>query len=117
MTDFQEQQPQQPYYPPQPPRPPYAPAPQPAAAEQTATQPIVTEPGTTIWPSGGHVPPPVGPPAPPVGPPAPPAAMGAPGRVGSVAAPASRECGHHGRRDDDPPYARPHSDSPCGFAD
>ncbi|MCX4982360.1 S1C family serine protease [Streptomyces sp. NBC_00572] len=87
MTDFQEQQPQQPYYPPQPPRPPYAPAPQPAGAEQTAqqptagepyatpqphatqplsTQPIVTEPGTTIWPSGGHVPPPVGPPAPPV---------------------------------------------------
>ncbi|MEU4079653.1 serine protease [Streptomyces venezuelae] len=79
MTDFQEQQPQQPYYPPQPPRPPYAPAPQPAAAEQTATQPIVTEPGTTIWPSGGHVPPPVGPPAPPVGPPA---AMGAPAPAG-----------------------------------
>ncbi|MFB6839603.1 S1C family serine protease [Streptomyces sp. NPDC056361] len=44
MTDFQEQQPQQPYY---PPRPPYEP-----------TQPITTEPGTTIWPSGGHVPPP-----------------------------------------------------------
>ncbi|MFE1909228.1 S1C family serine protease [Streptomyces gardneri] len=45
MTDFQDQQPpQQPYYPPQP---PYAP-----------TQPITTEPGTTIWPSGGHVPPP-----------------------------------------------------------
>ncbi|MFE7511113.1 S1C family serine protease [Streptomyces sp. NPDC057540] len=52
MTDFQEQQPQQqPYYPPQPPRPPYEP-----------TQPISTEPGTTIWPSGGHVPPPVDPP-------------------------------------------------------
>ncbi|MEU4103714.1 S1C family serine protease [Streptomyces tanashiensis] len=51
MTDFQEQQPQQPYYPPQPPRPPYQP-----------TQPITTEAGTTIWPSGGHVPPPVDPP-------------------------------------------------------
>ncbi|MFD9608393.1 S1C family serine protease [Streptomyces sp. NPDC059083] len=52
MTDFQEQQPQQqPYYPPQPPRPPYEP-----------TQPISTEPGTTIWPSGGHVPPPTDPP-------------------------------------------------------
>ncbi|WP_323182579.1 trypsin-like peptidase domain-containing protein [Streptomyces sp. NBC_00094] len=51
MTDFQEQQPQQPYYPPHPPRPPYDPA-----------QPITTEPGTTIWPSGGHVPPPVDPP-------------------------------------------------------
>ncbi|CAM5393310.1 S1C family serine protease [Streptomyces tanashiensis] len=51
MTDFQEQQPQQPYYPPQPPRPPYEP-----------TQPITTEAGTTIWPSGGHVPPPVDPP-------------------------------------------------------
>ncbi|MFE5481719.1 S1C family serine protease [Streptomyces sp. NPDC056527] len=50
MTDYQ--QPQQPYYPPQPPRPPYDP-----------TQPVTTEPGTTIWPSGGHVPPPVGPPA------------------------------------------------------
>ncbi|MFI9295650.1 trypsin-like peptidase domain-containing protein [Streptomyces gardneri] len=51
MTDFQDQQPpQQPYYPPQP---PYAPS-----------QPITTEPGTTIWPSGGHVPPPpAGPPA------------------------------------------------------
>ncbi|MFD4317812.1 S1C family serine protease [Streptomyces sp. NPDC058548] len=71
MTDFQEQQPQQPYYPPHPPRPPYAPAQPPVGAEQTATQPIVTEPGTTIWPSGGHVPP-SGPPAPPVAP------MGAP---------------------------------------
>ncbi|MGW6415333.1 S1C family serine protease [Streptomyces sp. NPDC055055] len=48
MTDFQDQHPQQPSY---PPRPPYDPA-----------QPITTEPGTTIWPSGGHVPPPVGPP-------------------------------------------------------
>ncbi|KQX59579.1 MULTISPECIES: trypsin-like peptidase domain-containing protein [unclassified Streptomyces] len=47
MTDFQ-QQPQQPHH---PPRPPYDP-----------TQPITTEPGTTVWPSGGHVPPPVGPP-------------------------------------------------------
>ncbi|MFD3946320.1 S1C family serine protease [Streptomyces sp. NPDC058579] len=56
MTDFQ--QPQQPYYPPQPPRPPYDP-----------TQPVTTEPGTTIWPSGGHLPP--GPPAPPVTPPSP----------------------------------------------
>ncbi|MET9537252.1 trypsin-like peptidase domain-containing protein [Streptomyces sp. NPDC006553] len=64
MTDFQEQQPQQPYY---PPRPPYAPAQPPVGAEQTATQPIVTEPGTTVWPSGGHVPP-SGPPAPPVAP-------------------------------------------------
>ncbi|MFD3997004.1 S1C family serine protease [Streptomyces sp. NPDC058583] len=71
MTDFQEQQPQQPYYPPHPPRPPYAPAQPPVGAEQTATQPIVTEPGTTVWPSGGHVPP-SGPPAPPVAP------MGAP---------------------------------------
>ncbi|MFC9593123.1 S1C family serine protease [Streptomyces sp. NPDC056944] len=52
MTDFQEQQPQQqPYHPPQPPRPPYEP-----------TQPISTGPGTTVWPSGGHVPPPAGPP-------------------------------------------------------
>ncbi|MFE5943790.1 S1C family serine protease [Streptomyces sp. NPDC056480] len=67
MTDFQEQQPQQPYYPPHPPRPPYAPAQPPAGAEQTATRPIVTEPGTTVWPSGGHVPP-SGPPAPPVAP-------------------------------------------------
>ncbi|MEU9864260.1 trypsin-like peptidase domain-containing protein [Streptomyces sp. NPDC047971] len=48
MTDYQQPQ-QQPYY---PPRPPYDPA-----------QPVTTEPGTTIWPSGGHVPPPVGPPA------------------------------------------------------
>lgn len=64
MTDFQEQQPQQqPYHPPQP---PYAP-----------TQPITTEPGTTVWPSGGHVPPP------PAGPPV--AAAAAPG-----AAPGSR---------------------------
>ncbi|MDX2560346.1 trypsin-like peptidase domain-containing protein [Streptomyces sp. TX20-6-3] len=74
MTDFQEQQPQQPYYPPrpphapaQPPRPPYAPAQPPAGAGQTAAQPIVTEPGTTVWPSGGHVPP-SGPPVPPVTP-------------------------------------------------
>ncbi|MGW1248979.1 S1C family serine protease [Streptomyces sp. NPDC002535] len=71
MTDFQEQQPQQqpeqPYYPPYPPRPPYAPAQPPAGAEQTAAQPIVTGPGTTVWPSGGHVPP-SGPPAPPVAP-------------------------------------------------
>ncbi|WP_435974857.1 S1C family serine protease [Streptomyces sp. Qhu_M48] len=68
MTDFQDQQPQQPPYPPQPPRPPYAPAPRPdapAGEGRTATQPIVTEPGTTIWPSGGHVPPPA-PPVPPV---------------------------------------------------
>ncbi|MDT9693276.1 trypsin-like peptidase domain-containing protein [Streptomyces sp. P9(2023)] len=51
MTDY-PQQPQQPYYPPQPPRPPYDP-----------TQPVTTDPGTTIWPSGGHVPPtPVAPP-------------------------------------------------------
>ncbi|MFJ2060746.1 S1C family serine protease [Streptomyces sp. NPDC087908] len=64
MTDFQEQQPQQPYYPPYPPRPPYAPAQPPVGAEQTATRPIVTEPGTTVWPSGGHVPP-SGPPVPP----------------------------------------------------
>ncbi|MFE0643006.1 S1C family serine protease [Streptomyces sp. NPDC058877] len=48
MTDFHKQQPQQPYY---PPRPPYEP-----------TRPITTEPGTTVWPSGGHVPPPVDPP-------------------------------------------------------
>ncbi|MFD9242842.1 S1C family serine protease [Streptomyces sp. NPDC059556] len=67
MTDFQEQQPQQPYHPPHPPRPPYAPAQPPAGAEQTATQPLVTEPGTTVWPSGGHAPP-SGPPAPPVAP-------------------------------------------------
>ncbi|MGW8600302.1 S1C family serine protease [Streptomyces sp. NPDC055893] len=67
MTDFQEQQPQQPYYPPHPPRPPYAPAQPQAGAEQTAAQPIVTGPGTTVWPSGGHVPP-SGPPAPPVAP-------------------------------------------------
>lgn len=58
MTDFQEQQPQ-PYY---PPRPPYDP-----------TTPITTEPGTTIWPSGGHVPPP------PVEPPVAVAAAPAPG--------------------------------------
>ncbi|MEV5973681.1 trypsin-like peptidase domain-containing protein [Streptomyces sp. NPDC051921] len=49
MTDDTQPQPQ-PYY---PPRPPYDPA-----------QPITTEPGTTIWPSGGHVPPPVAPAAP-----------------------------------------------------
>lgn len=57
MTDY-PQQPQQPYYPPQPPRPPYDP-----------TQPVMTEPGTTIWPSGGHVPPTtVTPPNPPAAP-------------------------------------------------
>ncbi|MFC8510659.1 S1C family serine protease [Streptomyces sp. NPDC057411] len=39
MTDNQQPQ-QQPYY---PPRPPYDP-----------TEPISTEPGTTVWPSGGH---------------------------------------------------------------
>ncbi|MFJ7068878.1 S1C family serine protease [Streptomyces sp. NPDC101115] len=54
MTDYQQPQPQQqPYY---PPRPPYEPA-----------QPITTEPGTTVWPSGGHgghVPPPAAPVAP-----------------------------------------------------
>ncbi|MEU9704988.1 trypsin-like peptidase domain-containing protein [Streptomyces sp. NPDC047981] len=55
MTDFQ-QQPQQPYY---PPRPPYDP-----------TQPVTTDPGTTIWPSGGHMP--------PVPPAAPPSHAGAP---------------------------------------
>ncbi|MGW8766447.1 S1C family serine protease [Streptomyces sp. NPDC055815] len=56
MTDFQEQQPQQqPYY---PPRPPY----EPAQGPYESTQPITTEPGTTIWPSGGQVPPPVDPP-------------------------------------------------------
>ncbi|MFF8512357.1 S1C family serine protease [Streptomyces sp. NPDC015492] len=64
MTDFQEQQPQQPYYPPYPPRPPYAPDGRSADADRTATRPIVTEPGTTVWPSGGHVPP-SGPPVPP----------------------------------------------------
>ncbi|MFD0148699.1 S1C family serine protease [Streptomyces sp. NPDC055721] len=64
MTDFQEQQPQ-PYYPPQP---PYAP-----------TQPITTEPGTTIWPSGGHVPPAGGHVPPPVDPPVAVAAAAAPG--------------------------------------
>ncbi|MGW6393816.1 S1C family serine protease [Streptomyces sp. NPDC055103] len=95
MTDFQEQQPQQqPYYPPQPPRPPYAPTQphetaQPYAATQpyetaqpreatqpyetaqpyAATQPITTEPGTTIWPSGGHVPPSGGHVPPPLDPP------------------------------------------------
>ncbi|MEU2232766.1 S1C family serine protease [Streptomyces vietnamensis] len=58
MTDFQEQQPQQPYY---PPRPPYEPT-QPTQGPYEPTQPITTEPGTTVWPSGGHVPPPVDPP-------------------------------------------------------
>ncbi|MEU7296500.1 trypsin-like peptidase domain-containing protein [Streptomyces exfoliatus] len=57
MTDFQEQQPRQPYYPPQPPRPPYDPN-----RSYDPAQPVVTEPGTTVWPSGGHVPPPVDPP-------------------------------------------------------
>ncbi|MFI8522243.1 S1C family serine protease [Streptomyces sp. NPDC085481] len=48
MTDYQQPQPQQqPYY---PPRPPYDP-----------TRPITTEPGTTVWPAGGQVPPPVDP--------------------------------------------------------
>ncbi|MER7515252.1 trypsin-like peptidase domain-containing protein [Streptomyces sp. NPDC126499] len=54
MTDHTQPQPQQqPYY---PPRPPYDP-----------TRPVMTGPGTTIWPSGGHVPPasvPAPPPAP-----------------------------------------------------
>ncbi|MER5202936.1 trypsin-like peptidase domain-containing protein [Streptomyces sp. NPDC002825] len=66
MTDFQEQQPQQqPYY---PPRPPYEPAQapyeqtRPTQAPYESTRPITTEPGTTIWPSGGQVPPPVDPP-------------------------------------------------------
>ncbi|MFB7592019.1 S1C family serine protease [Streptomyces sp. NPDC056169] len=72
MTDFQEQQPQQPYYPPQPPRPPYAPA-----QPYEATQPITTEPGTTIWPSGGQVPPSGGHVPPPVDPPVAGAAPGA----------------------------------------
>ncbi|MFI1660544.1 S1C family serine protease [Streptomyces sp. NPDC020472] len=58
MTDFQEQQPQQPYYPPQP---PYEPT-RPMRAPYEQTRPITTEPGTTVWPSGGHVPPPVDPP-------------------------------------------------------
>ncbi|MFF8380724.1 S1C family serine protease [Streptomyces sp. NPDC015661] len=80
MTDFQEQQPQQPYYPPRPPYEPTQPTRAPyeqtqqtqptRAYEQTqqthapyeSTRPITTEPGTTIWPSGGHVPPPVDPP-------------------------------------------------------
>ncbi|MFB7517576.1 trypsin-like peptidase domain-containing protein [Streptomyces sp. NPDC056144] len=60
MTDFQEQQPQQqPYDPTYPPRPPYAPGGRSYDSAQTpqqgyeATQPISTEPGTTIWPSGG----------------------------------------------------------------
>ncbi|MET9436241.1 trypsin-like peptidase domain-containing protein [Streptomyces sp. NPDC006551] len=52
MTDYQQQPQHQPYYPPQPPRPPYDPA-----------APVTTEPGTTIWPGGGHVPPTVTPPA------------------------------------------------------
>ncbi|MEU9995646.1 trypsin-like peptidase domain-containing protein [Streptomyces sp. NPDC050848] len=55
MTDFPQQPQQQPYYPPQPPRPPYDP-----------TQPVTMEPGTTVWPSGGHLPP-----APPAAPPSP----------------------------------------------
>ncbi|WP_329622116.1 S1C family serine protease [Streptomyces sp. NBC_01255] len=90
MTDFQEQQPQQPYYPPQPPRPPYAPTqqqgdrqPYDAAQPYEATRPITTEPGTTIWPSGGHgghVPPSGGHlPPPPLDPPVAVAADGAPG--------------------------------------
>ncbi|MEV6248978.1 trypsin-like peptidase domain-containing protein [Streptomyces sp. NPDC051742] len=69
MTDFQEQQPQQPYYPPQPPRPPYDPSRShdpngsyDPSRSYDPTQPIVTEPGTTVWPSGGQVPPPVDPP-------------------------------------------------------
>ncbi|ROQ33355.1 putative serine protease PepD [Streptomyces sp. PanSC19] len=68
MTDFQEQQPQQPYHPPRPPyeptrpvRSPYEPTQQ-MPGPYEATQPITTEPGTTVWPSGGHVPPPVDPP-------------------------------------------------------
>ncbi|MFF1511572.1 S1C family serine protease [Streptomyces sp. NPDC058326] len=65
MTDFPEQQPQQPFHPPQPPRPPYDPT---RSHPFDPAQPIVTEPGTTVWPSGGHVPPPTGPPAPPVAP-------------------------------------------------
>ncbi|MFD3664751.1 S1C family serine protease [Streptomyces sp. NPDC058659] len=100
MTDFQEQQPQQqPYYPPQPPRPPYAPTqqqgdrqphdatqpyettqPYEAARPYEATRPITTEPGTTIWPSGGHVPPSGGHlPPPPLDPPVAVAAAAAPG--------------------------------------
>ncbi|MEU6625677.1 trypsin-like peptidase domain-containing protein [Streptomyces litmocidini] len=65
MTDFQEQQP---YHPPRPPyeptrpvRSPYEPTQQ-MPGPYEATQPITTEPGTTVWPSGGHVPPPVDPP-------------------------------------------------------
>ncbi|MFE1552575.1 S1C family serine protease [Streptomyces sp. NPDC058718] len=78
MTDFQEQQPQQqPYYPPQP---PYAPTQQQGDRQPyEATQPITTEPGTTIWPSGGHVPPAGGHVPPPVDPPVAVAAAGAPG--------------------------------------
>ncbi|MER7539627.1 trypsin-like peptidase domain-containing protein [Streptomyces sp. NPDC097704] len=61
MTDFQEQQPQQqPYH---PPRPPYEPAQAPRGPQgpYERPQPITTEPGTTVWPSGGHTPPPVDP--------------------------------------------------------
>lgn len=112
MTDFQEQQPQQqPYYPPHPPRPPYPPtqpyeatqphgsaqphgstqpyeATQPYGAPQPhgATQPITTEPGTTIWPSGGHVPPPVDPPVAVAAAPAPGAGRRAKRGVGLLAA-------------------------------
>ncbi|MET9622955.1 trypsin-like peptidase domain-containing protein [Streptomyces sp. NPDC006464] len=50
MTDYPHQPQQQPYYPPQPPRHPYDPA-----------EPLDTEPGTTIWPAGGYVPPPAAP--------------------------------------------------------
>ncbi|MEV4948213.1 trypsin-like peptidase domain-containing protein [Streptomyces sp. NPDC053755] len=51
MTDHSQQPQQHPYYPPQPAHPPYDPA-----------APVMTEPGTTIWPGGGHVPPPAAPP-------------------------------------------------------
>ncbi|MGW7428941.1 S1C family serine protease [Streptomyces sp. NPDC054861] len=71
MTDSSQQQPQQPYFPPQPPHPPYDPAYDRTygtayeAAAPGHGGPVVTEPGTTVWPGGGHggqVPPPAGPP-------------------------------------------------------
>ncbi|MDV5147277.1 trypsin-like peptidase domain-containing protein [Streptomyces sp. SBC-4] len=105
MTDFQEQQPQQqPYYPPQPPRPPYAPTQQQGdrqpydatqpyeATRPIAAEPITTEPGTTIWPSGGHGGhvPPSGGHIPPSGGHLPPPPLDPPGAVAAAAAPGAR---------------------------
>ncbi|WP_405855935.1 S1C family serine protease [Streptomyces sp. NBC_00090] len=63
-----------------------SPQPHEATRPYDATRPITTEPGTTIWPSGGHVPPPVDPPVAVAAAPAPGAGRRAKRGVGLLAA-------------------------------